>query len=61
VRILDNIPLNSSDKCVVYFNIIADLQTGLFKRIELRCRVEDKVLHKFYQVMRGATSELENL
>jgi hypothetical protein len=48
VRTLDNISLNNSNECVIYFNIIADLQIGLFKRIELRRRIKDKVLHEFY-------------
>jgi hypothetical protein len=48
VRTLDGIPLNSSNKCVTYFNVIANLQTDLFKRIEFRRRAKDKVLHKFY-------------
>jgi hypothetical protein len=48
VRILDSISFNSSNECVAYFNIIADPQTSLFKRIELRRRAKDKVLHKFY-------------
>jgi hypothetical protein len=48
VRILDGISLNSGNKCVAYFNIIADPQTGLSKRIKLYRRVEDKVLHEFY-------------
>jgi hypothetical protein len=48
VRILDNISLNNSNKCVAYFNVIADPQTNLFKRIELRRRAKDKVLHEFY-------------
>jgi hypothetical protein len=61
VRTLDNIPLNNDNECVIYFNIIADLQTSLSKKIELYRRVKDKILHKFYQVMREAISELENL
>ena len=61
VRTLDNIPLNNSNKCVAYFNIIADPQIGLSKRIEFRRRAKDKVLYKFYQIMREATSELKNL
>jgi hypothetical protein len=48
VRTLDGISFNSNDKCVTYFNIIANPQTSLFKRIELRRRVEDKVLHELY-------------
>jgi hypothetical protein len=48
VRTLDSIPLNNDDKCVTYFNIIADPQTGLSKKIELCRRAEDKVLHKLY-------------
>ena len=48
VRTLDGISLNNDNKCVAYFNIIADLQTGLSERIEFRRRAEDKVLHKFY-------------
>jgi hypothetical protein len=48
VRTLDGIPLNNGDKCVTYFNIIANSQTDLFKRIELRRRVKDKVLHELY-------------
>jgi hypothetical protein len=61
VRILNGISLNNDNKCVIYFNIIADPQTDLFERIKLRRRVKDKVLHKFYQIMRKAISELENL
>jgi hypothetical protein len=61
VRTLDGIPLNSGDECVAYFNVIADPQTGSPERIELRRRAEDKVLHELYQVVRGATSELEDL
>jgi hypothetical protein len=61
VRILDGIPFNSGNKCVIYFNIIANSQTGLSERIEFRCRVKDKVLHKFYQVVQEATSELKDL
>jgi hypothetical protein len=61
VRTLDSISLNNGNKCVTYFNIIANPQTGLPKRIKLRRRAKDKVLHKFYQVMRKATNELENL
>jgi hypothetical protein len=61
VRTLDSIPLNSDDECVAYFNLIANPQTGSPERIELRRRAEDKVLHELYQVMRGATSELEDL
>jgi hypothetical protein len=61
VRTLDGISLNNGNKCVTYFNIIADLQISLPERIKLRRRAEDKVLHKFYQVMREATSELEDL
>jgi hypothetical protein len=48
VRILDNISLNNGNKYVAYFNIIADSQTNLFKRIKFRRRAEDKVLHEFY-------------
>jgi hypothetical protein len=48
VRTLDGISLNNGDKYVAYFNIIADLQTGLPERIELRRRAEDKVLREFY-------------
>jgi hypothetical protein len=48
VRILDGISFNNDNKCVAYFNIIADPQTSLSKRIKLRRRAEDKVLHKFY-------------
>jgi hypothetical protein len=61
VRTLDDIPLNNGDKCVAYFNIIANSQTSLSEKIEFRRRVKDKVLHKLYQVVRGTTSELENL
>jgi hypothetical protein len=61
VRTLNDIPLNSNNECVIYFNIIANPQTGSSKRIKLRRRVKDKVLHKFYQVMREATSELKDL
>jgi hypothetical protein len=61
VRTLNGIFLNSSNKCVAYFNVIANSQTNLFKRIELRRRAEDKILHEFYQVVRGATSELKDL
>jgi hypothetical protein len=61
VRTLNSIPFNSSNKCVIYFNIIADPQTSLFKRIEFRRRVKDKVLHEFYQIIRETTSELQNL
>jgi hypothetical protein len=48
VRILDSIPFNSRNKCVIYFNLIANSQTGSFKRIKFRRRVKDKVLHKLY-------------
>jgi hypothetical protein len=48
VRTLDGIPFNSGNECVAYFNVIADPQTGLSKRIEFRRRAEDKVLHEFY-------------
>jgi hypothetical protein len=61
VRTLDDISLNSDDKCVTYFNIIVNPQTSLSKRIEFRRRVEDKVLHEFYQVIRKAISELKDL
>jgi hypothetical protein len=61
VRILDSIPLNNDNKCVTYFNVIANPQTDLSKKIKLCRRVKDKVLHEFYQVMRGAISELKNL
>jgi hypothetical protein len=61
VRTLDGIPLNNNNKCVIYFNIIANPQTNLFERIEFRRRVKDKVLHEFYQIVRKATSELKNL
>jgi hypothetical protein len=61
VRTLDNIPLNSDNKCVTYFNIIANLQTSSFKRIKFRRRAENKVLHEFYQVIRETTSELKDL
>jgi hypothetical protein len=61
VRILDGIPLNNNNKCVTYFNVIANLQTNLFKRIEFRRRAKNKILHKLYQVMRKATSELKDL
>jgi hypothetical protein len=61
VRTLDNIPLNNNDECVAYFNVIADPQTGSPKRIELRRRAKNKVLHELYQVVRGMISELEDL
>jgi hypothetical protein len=61
VRTLDNISFNSDNKCVTYFNIIANPQTSLFKRIKFRRRAKDKVLHKFYQIMREAISELKDL
>jgi hypothetical protein len=61
VRTLNSIPLNSDNKCVAYFNIIANLQINLFKRIKFRRRAKDKVLYKFYQIMRETTSELEDL
>jgi hypothetical protein len=61
VRILNNISLNNDNECVTYFNIIANLQTNLFKRIKFRRRAEDKVLHEFYQIMRETISELKNL
>jgi hypothetical protein len=61
VRTLDGIFFNSNDECVAYFNIIADLQTGLSERIELRRRAKDKVLHELYQVVRETISELEDL
>jgi hypothetical protein len=61
VRTLDGISLNNGNKCVAYFNVIADPQISLFERIELRRRAEDKVLHEFYQVMRETTSELKDL
>jgi hypothetical protein len=61
VRILNGILLNSNNKCVTYFNVIANLQINLSERIKLRRRVENKVLHKFYQVMRETISELKNL
>jgi hypothetical protein len=61
VRILDGIPLNNNNKCVTYFNVIADPQTNLSKRIEFRRRTENKVLHELYQIMRETTSELKDL
>jgi hypothetical protein len=61
VRILNDISFNSSNKCVAYFNIIANSQTDLSEKIEFRRRAEDKVLHKFYQIVREAISELKNL
>jgi hypothetical protein len=61
VRTLNGISLNNSNKCVAYFNIIANPQTDLPERIKLRRRAEDKILYKFYQVVRGTTSELEDL
>jgi hypothetical protein len=61
VRTLDSISLNSNNKCVTYFNIIANSQIDLPERIEFRRRVKDKILHKFYQVMRETISELKNL
>jgi hypothetical protein len=48
VRTLDNIPLNNSNKCVTYFDLIADPQIGSPKKIELRRRAENKVLREFY-------------
>jgi hypothetical protein len=48
VRTLDSISLNSNNKCVTYFNIIANSQIDLPERIEFRRRVKDKILHKFY-------------
>jgi hypothetical protein len=49
VRTLDNISLNNNNnKYVAYFNIIANSQINLFKRIELRRRAENKILHKLY-------------
>jgi hypothetical protein len=61
VRILDGISFNNNNKCVTYFNIIANPQTNLFERIKLRRRAKDKILYKFYQIMRETTSELKNL
>jgi hypothetical protein len=61
VRILDSIPFNSNNKCVIYLNFITDLQIGSPERIEFRRRAEDKVLREFYQIMREAISELEDL
>jgi hypothetical protein len=48
MRTLNGIPLNNNNKYVTYFNIIANLQTNLPKRIKFRRRVENKVLHEFY-------------
>jgi hypothetical protein len=48
VRTLDSISLNNNNKCVTYFNIIANLQTDSFKKIEFRRRAKDKVLYKLY-------------
>ena len=48
VRILNGISFNNGNKCVVYFNFIADLHISSFKRVEFRRRAEDKVLYKFY-------------
>jgi hypothetical protein len=61
VRTLDGISFNNNNKCVAYFNVIANPQTSLFKRIEFRRRAEDKVLYKLYQVVRETTNELEDL
>jgi hypothetical protein len=61
VRTLDGISFNNNDKCVTYFNIIANPQTSLPKRIKFRRRAKDKILYKLYQIVRGATSELKNL
>jgi hypothetical protein len=61
VRTLNGISLNNSNKCVTYFNVIANPQTGLPKRIKLRRRAEDKVLHKLYQMIRETTNELKDL
>jgi hypothetical protein len=48
VRTLDGIPFNNGNKCVAYFNIIANSQTSLPERIELRRRAKDKILYKLY-------------
>jgi hypothetical protein len=48
VRTLDNIFFNNDNKCVTYFNVIANPQTNLFKKIEFRRRTKDKVLYEFY-------------
>jgi hypothetical protein len=61
VRTLDDIPLNNGNKCVTYFNIIANPQINLFERIKFRRRIKDKVLHKLYQVIRETINELKNL
>jgi hypothetical protein len=61
VRTLDDISFNNNNKCVAYFNIIADSQTGLSERIEFRRRIKDKILYEFYQVIRGTISELKDL
>jgi hypothetical protein len=61
VRTLDGISLNNNNKCVTYFNIIANSQTNLFKRIKFRRRAKNKVLHEFYQDIREMISELKDL
>jgi hypothetical protein len=46
---------------VTYLNFIANPQTNSPERIKFRRRAKDKVLRKFYQIMREATNELKNL
>jgi hypothetical protein len=61
VRTLDSISLNNNNECVTYFNFITNPQIASSEKIKFRRQAENKILRKFYQVMRGATSELEDL
>ena len=48
IRTINKIPLTSSDKCITYFNSIANPKTTPPDKIKLRRKAEDKILRKLY-------------